>query len=261
MKNKFIAALLAFVGGTIGIHKFYLRDYGAGIFYIFLTMMTADFFPVSFILSMIDGMRYLMMPQEEFDRKFNSKYYRDKPTTRTPARKNQREYYEVNRKNTPTPSRKRGVFIKDNPFKSSGIKKYKEYDIEEAILDFEKALKIEPNDLSLYFNLACAHALLENKDDAFGYLDLAVQKGFNELERIMTHDDLAFLRIQPEFDTFKLNGFRRSKEQTAEQFSPEEVPVNDILLAQLNRLMELRKKGVLTEHEFTIERKKILSPR
>jgi len=34
--------------------------------------------------------------------------------------------------------------------------------------------------------------------------------------------------------------------------------MNDVLLSQLNRLMELRKKGVLTENEYLVERKKIL---
>jgi TM2 domain-containing membrane protein YozV len=261
MKNKYLAALLAFVGGMIGLHKFYLRDVGSGIFYIFLTMMTADVFAVSAILGVIDGMRYLMMPQEEFDRKFNSKYYRDKPSSRAPKNKNQREYYETTRSKTSRAPRK--SIIRNNPFKKSGIKKYKEYEIEEAIEDFKKALKIEPEDIALHFNLACAFSLLENKEEAFGYLDAAVQKGFNDFDRINTHDDLAYLRIQPEFDSFRENGFRLTKTQQRQEI-PEETggaPHNDVLLAQLNRLMELRKKGVLTEHEFMIERKKVLAPR
>ena len=76
MKNKFVAAVLAFFLGLFGAHKFYLRDPGAGIFYIMLTMMTSVLkFPIGAILGFIDGLRYLMMSQAEFDKKFNSKYF------------------------------------------------------------------------------------------------------------------------------------------------------------------------------------------
>ena len=75
MKNKFVAAVLAFLLGTFGVHKFYLREPGAGIFYIMLMIMTSRFMPISFILGFIDGLRYLMMSPEDFDKKFNQKHY------------------------------------------------------------------------------------------------------------------------------------------------------------------------------------------
>ena len=253
MKNKIVAALLAFLGGMIGAHKFYLRDPGAGIFYIFMTMMTADFFPISALLGFIDGLRYLMMSPEEFDRKFNRRYYKERPRRRVERRRNrQRDYYEVRKTDK---SKKRVPKLRSNPFKKSGIKKYKEYDIEEAIEDFHKGLKIEPKDVALHFNLACAYSLLENKDLAFKHLDLAVDYGLKDQEKIMTHDDLAFLRIQPEFDAFKEAGYQIEPQKKIEQAKQ----MDDILLAQLNRLMELRKKGVLTESEYARERKKVMA--
>jgi len=42
-KNKFTAAVLALVGGVIGMHKFYLDDPGSGIFYAFLSIMFTNF--------------------------------------------------------------------------------------------------------------------------------------------------------------------------------------------------------------------------
>lgn len=250
MKNKYVAALLAIFGGIFGLHKFYLRDTGAGIFYVFLTMMTAEVFPIPALLGFIDGMRYLMMPPEEFDRKFNRRVVR-KNKSRKP--KTQREYYEQRKS-----SKKGKTTIKANPFKKSGIKKYKDYDIEEAIEDFHKALKIDPNDVSLYFNLACAYSLMEDKDEAFKYIELAVSRGLKDHSRIMSHDDLAFIRIQPEFLDFKSRGFKRTRQSQQEKANTQR-PMDDILLAQLNRLMELRKKGVLTEQEFARERKKVLA--
>lgn len=255
MKNKFVAAGLAFIGGALGLHKFYLGDSGAGIFYIFLTMMTSTvFFPVSLVLSFIDGLRYLMMPPQEFDRKFNKRRTRRRqPKRRAPS---QREEFQTRRKKS-----KRSTIVRSNPFKKSGLKKYKEYDIEEAIEDFLKALKIDPQDVSIYFNLACAYSLMEDKEKAFHYLEEAVVRGMKDKERILKHDDLAFIRIQPEFQDFKLNDFKMMRQRKRQTSGDKDVskPMDDILLAQLNRLMELRKKGVLTEPEFLRERKKVLS--
>lgn len=259
MKNKIVAGLLALIGGMFGLHKFYLRDPGAGVFYIFLTFMTADFFPVSLILGIIDGMRYLMMPEAEFDRKFNKQFYRHKPFQRPDSNRSKKEYYEV----SGPPLTKKMTRIKSNPFKKSGINKYKEFEIEEAIEDFIKGLKIEPNDIALHFNLACAYSLLENKTESFNYIEKAVKLGLDDFNKILSHDDLAFLRIQPEFEAFKNNGFvipaeQRAKSSSSDKTTDEQEPMNELLLAQLNRLVELRKKGILTEQEFLIERKKIL---
>ncbi|MBK6782530.1 MAG: hypothetical protein IPG79_01330 [Saprospiraceae bacterium] len=41
------------------------------------------------------------------------------------------------------------------------------------------------------------------KEKAFRHLSLAVETGMDDVNRILTHDDLAFVRIQPEFDNFK----------------------------------------------------------
>ena len=253
MKNKFVAALLGIFGGAFGLHKFYLGDGGAGIFYIFLTMMTGRVFPVAMILGLIDGMRYLMMPPEEFDRKFNKRYKR---TSSSRSKKKRREYqYESKRK-------KKRTRVRSNPFKKSGLNKYKEFDIEDAIEDFNKALKIDPQDASIYFNLACSYSLMEDKEEAFKNIELAVMHGMNDFDRILNHDDLAFVRIQPEFEGFRQNGFKLtnvSSKPKSETTLDRERPSEDILLAQLNRLMELRKKGVLTEQEFLRERKKVLA--
>lgn len=254
MKNKYVAAMLAFFLGTFGVHKFYLRDPGAGIFYIMLMVMTSRFMPISAILGLIDGMRYLMMSPEDFDKKFNSKYYETRPKMNRRPRSN-REYYEV--KKAPSAPKSRRI-IRNNPFKKSGLKKYKDFDIEEAIEDFQKGLKIEPDDVALHFNLACAYSLLENKEEAFYHLTQAVQNGFKDYDKIQGHDDLAFLRIQPEFDDYREKGYKMAPSETMKSKEVQK-PMDDVLLSQLNRLMELRKKGVLTESEFVFERKKILA--
>ncbi len=141
-----------------------------------------------------------------------------------------------------------------NPLKNSGLAKFKEFEYEGAIEDFKKALTISPDDIALHFNLAAAYSLTEKKDDAFSHLDKAVKLGFKDFDRINTHDALAYLRIQPEFDDFKANGYRMSA-SAAKKSSP---GLNEGLLEQLNRLQDLRERGVLTEAEFEAQKGKLL---
>ena len=263
MKNRVVAGLLAIFLGSFGVHKFYLKDIGGGIFYIFLLIMTMRIrLPIMAIVGLIDGIRLLSMSDAAFDRKYNKGRYRVK---------DRREYRIDRRKarHQPKTARKRRSVPKANPFKKSGIKKYKEFDLEEAIDDFNKGLEIEPEDIALHFNIACAYSLTEQKEKALWHLDRAVQLGFKDFNKIDTHDDLAFVRIQDEFLTFKENGYRLSaqKKETKSrkvEIEDEKEPVDtnplddDILLRQLNKLDELRRKGLLTEKEFAAEKKKLL---
>lgn len=157
-------------------------------------------------------------------------------------------------------------FSKSNPFKKSGIAKYKEFDLDGAIADFEQGLAISEGDVALHWNIAAAYSLTEKKNKAFFHLNRAVELGFNDFEKIQTHDDLAYLRIQPEFDDFKANGYKLGAKQAQQSReskrleAPEQEAnlTDDILLSQLNKLAELRKKGLLSEQEFVTERKKLL---
>lgn len=148
-----------------------------------------------------------------------------------------------------------------NPYKVSGIKKYKEFDLEGAIEDFNKGLEIQPQDISLHFNLACAYSLTEQVDKAYAHLDRAVALGFTDFDKIKTHDDLAFVRIQDRFEEFRKNGYRLELPPVEPPVVPEvpakDPPADDILLAQLKRLAELRDRGLLSEQEFIIEKKKL----
>ena len=157
-------------------------------------------------------------------------------------------------------------FSKSNPFKKSGIAKYKEFDLDGAIADFEQGLAISEGDVALHWNIAAAYSLTEKKDKAFFHLNRAVELGFNDFEKIQSHDDLAFLRIQPEFDAFKTNGYKLGTRQAQQSRESKRLDASeqtdnltdDILLSQLNKLAELRKKGLLSEQEFVTERKKLL---
>ena len=156
-------------------------------------------------------------------------------------------------KPAPTPVKR------NNPFKTSGVVKFKDYDYEGAIEDFKKALEIDEKDIAVHFNIACAYSLMEDKDQAFYHLSRATELGFNDTEKIKTHDALAYIRIQDEYETFVENGYRlQPKAATTPNNSTPKIDVNNNLLEQLKQLGELRERGLLTEEEFEVQKKKLL---
>ena len=67
-KSRTTAAILAIVIGDFGIHHFNLRNTGLGMLYLifFWTWIPA-------IIAFIEGIVYLCMSDEEFDRKYNNR--------------------------------------------------------------------------------------------------------------------------------------------------------------------------------------------
>lgn len=271
MKDKNVTGLLALFFGMLGVHRFYLGQPGLGIFYLIFSWT-----PLIWILGVIDAIVFFSMDKEHFDIKYNKQLYRaarrkqretdfDRNTTqRSKERWESREKRRVERQRpTPTANRntKRNV-SKPNPYKQSGIQRYKDYDYDGAIEDFKKALEVAPEDVAVHFNLACAYSLNEAPEKAFFHLDKAIANGFNDFKRIKSHDALAYLRIQPTFDEFERNGFRLvpKLEAPAENLLDSQ-PVeagSDELLEQLKKLGELREKGLLTNEEFVAQKKKLL---
>ncbi len=260
MKDKTTAALLALFLGSLGIHRFYLRQPGLGILYFFLF-----FIGISFILGIIDAIVLFAMDQEEFDRRYNDqrspgqydRYRRPVERRDLERRYSGRRQSGQYTRPVQVPERHR-----PNPYLQSGIKKYKDFELEDAIADFQKGLETDPRNVALHFNLACAYSLTEKVDKAYFHLDKAVEYGFTDFDKIRTHDDLAYVRIQPQFDAFAAAGFRLKPSETAQNTSDSGEsaanPGGDKLLEQLKRLSELKDKGLITEQEFVAEKQKLM---
>jgi len=264
-KSKKVAALLAFLGGTFGLHKFYLNDPGSGIFYLILSALTFKFFPIVLIIGVLDGIKLMSTSDQKFDIKYNKeKYAREKyeRESRSPSTNKSQTGRTMDMQRGQYKNRTRSSKNRPNPFINSGNKKFKEYDLEGALSDYDKAMEISPADKDLHFNLACIYSLKENKDKSLYHLEKSISLGYKNEERIKTIDELAYLRIQPEFESFVNNGYVRAKSTNQSIEGPEgEILQNDKLLAQLNKLKELRTKGLLSEKEFSYEREKLTNRR
>lgn len=176
---------------------------------------------------------------------------------RREERKKKRPYEREYRRSQPTKRPVAKPKPKNNPYKQSGIKKYKDFEYEESIKDFEKALSIDPSDIAVHFNIACAYSLTEQTDKAFEHISKAVENGFKDFDKIQDHDAFAYLRIQDEFEAFAKNGYKLSGSAGSgpQASSPQE---QNNLLEQLQKLAELRERGLLTADEFEIQKKKLL---
>ncbi len=265
MKSKYVAAALAFVFGIFGTHRFYLGQRFLGIVYFFLfftglivTMEEGDEFPLIVlpaVLGFIDSILLAVMPQEEFDERYNKKWLQRRQDY-TPIRRQPR----IQALPAAIETHKETL----SELKRDGIAKFRDYDFHGAIREFHKVLEMSPNDAATHFNMACCHSILENKDDAFYHLSQAVKLGFNNYDKIQNHDALAYLRSQVEYDFFVKNNYQMPATESA-PVSKTEVPkeetliLRDDLLDQIIQLGELRNKGILTEAEFAKQKEKILA--
>lgn len=67
MKNKTTAAILAFLLGGIGVHRFYLGQGGLGILYL---LFCWTFIPL--VISFVDFIIFLTMDEKAFNDKYNN---------------------------------------------------------------------------------------------------------------------------------------------------------------------------------------------
>lgn len=67
MKNRFVAAALAFFLGGLGVHKFYLGKW-TGVFYLVLCWTY-----IPSIIALVEGILYLVNGEYAFNEKYNKK--------------------------------------------------------------------------------------------------------------------------------------------------------------------------------------------
>ncbi len=71
-RSKYVAAILAFFLGTLGVHRFYLGRTGSAIMMLVLTCTLVGAL-ITGIWSLVDAIRYLMMSDREFAARYPRK--------------------------------------------------------------------------------------------------------------------------------------------------------------------------------------------
>lgn len=263
MKNKIVAAILAFPFGVFGLHRFYLGQRFLGIlyflFFIFAIVATTSGGPplvaIAGMVAFIDAILLYVMPEEDFNERYN--------------RRRVRQNYQQRRTDYVAASRQSYDAQNLQYFKRKGIDAFRNYDYEDAIYNFNKALDYRPDDPALHFNLACCHSMVEEREDAFFHLEKAIEYGFDDIEKIHHHEALSYLRASEDFDLFVENDYKltdlplpakpdaqEGEEDLLEQL---EKSRSQELLDKLKQLSELRDKGILTEEEFAEQKRRLLN--
>lgn len=257
-KSKTVAAVLALTLGMWGAHKFYLGNKFLGIVY-FLAFFLGLTFTVNepgpwlaplAVLVFIEAILLFVMPQAEFDAKYNS------GIQSTKRQKNQSSKAEKKKASEGQQGRKsRGHHLIKAGFGAYRMGKY-----DEAKKSFEDALQYDYDDPQTHFMLACCYSVAKDSKQAYFHLASAVDFGFQEFEEIYQNEALSWLRSQPDFDFFVQNGYR--------QIAHISVPKPDLLeeksyydttvLDKIADLGELLERGVITKDDFELQKKELL---
>lgn len=70
-KSRGVAGLLALLGGTLGLHYFYLGKTTAGIIFLLVSILSCGFLALLVgLASIVQAIMFFSMPQSEFENKF-----------------------------------------------------------------------------------------------------------------------------------------------------------------------------------------------
>ena len=255
-KSKTVAGVLALTLGLWGAHRFYLGKKFLGIvnfLAFFLALMLtieeggAWFAPLA-MLAFIEAILFFVMPQSEFDAKYNSGI---------PSKASLKEAKAQKKRGgeSPTARKSRGNhLIKD------GFIAYRGGEYEQAKKLFEDALQYDYNDPQTHFMLACCYAVSKDSRQAYFHLASAVDFGFQEFEEIYHNEALAWLRAQPDFNFFVQNGYRQIAHISAPKpdLLDEKSYYDATVLDRIADLGELLERGVITKDDFEVQKKELL---
>jgi TM2 domain-containing membrane protein YozV len=266
MKNKTTAAILSLFLGVFGVQFFYLGRTGLGIFMCMLSTFAGKPGIAAFV-GLISFIVLLTKSDNEFNRKYNKTWWKaqqnqggqDQYAAQQAAQQQRAQQQQARRQaeeqaqqqNREARARMRPTappqYQKPSPstvsqkeaLKQSALAKFKDFDYQGATDDFGMALAIDPSDVAVHWNLCCCYSLLEQKELSFYHLQKSTELGFKDYEKIKSHDALAFLRVQPEFENFARNGFKMAQDME-----------HSDILQQLRDLTARRENGLLSEKEF-----------
>ena len=253
-KNKLVAGILAIFLGVFGIHRFYLGQRFRGVLYFVLSFFGliatieegVPLIAVMGLIAFIDAVLFFVMPQADFDLRYNSQAAGKK---KLPKRLKIRELSRIQKS-------EKSLFA---PIKAA-INKYEKSDYHGAIQSFDKILASDRENIIAHYYLACCFSIMRDKEDAFFHLSKAVEYGFDDFDRIDEDGALHYLRSLDEYEVFVNNNYtpiatlpspQPNLLDDSDKFNPE-------ILEKIEILGDLMDKGELSKEEFELEKRKIL---
>lgn len=179
-------------------------------------------------MGFVDFLIFLFTSQESFDERYNQDYLRQKQEQQELAFAKANEPRNI-------------LAEKRSKYLEQGKQAYKNYEFSKAIAALEKAVETRYDDPETHFLLARIYALSEQAEPALEHLNVAVAFDLEQVERIRTEGDLAYLRIQPAYRTFEKNDFQLVQKLPIPK--EDSLPLEDShsldLLEQLSKLEKL----------------------
>ncbi len=257
-KSKMVAAILALTLGMWGAHRFYLGKKFLGIinfmaFFLVLIITInqggAWFAPLA-ILSFIEAILLFVMPQVEFDAKYNSGV----PAIQKKVKPGSRAEKKKAGESSFTRKSRGNHLIKE------GFIAYRSGQYDHARKLFEDSLQYDYDDPQTHFMLACCYSVNKDSKQAYFHLASAVDFGFQEFEEIYHNEAIAWLRSEPDFDFFVQNGYRNVVHLSTPKpdLLDEKSYYDTTLLDRIADLGELLERGVITKDDFEVQKKELL---
>jgi len=122
----------------------------------------------------------------------------------------------------------------------------------QALELFKKAYSLDKTNQTICFNLGVTYSLMKNAEEAFFYLQKAIENGYNDFEKIKSSDHLHYVQQHPSFPAFVAAGFK-----LVHNSMPGGSTIPDRFQA-IEKLADLKNKGLLSSEEFEDQKKKIL---
>lgn len=141
---------------------------------------------------------------------------------------------------------------------------YLKKDYYSAISAVRQIIDITPDDSKKYIDLACLLSLTQNLE-SYTALEKAIALGYSNFEKVNGDPNLDWLRKQPDYEKFVANGFKKTEvenpktEPSMEKQDKKGSSLNEDVIQKLEKLAELKDRGILTEEEFQEQKKKILN--
>lgn len=141
---------------------------------------------------------------------------------------------------------------------------YLKKDYYSAISAVRQIIEITPDDSKKYIDLACLLSLTQNLE-SYTALEKAILLGYSNFEKVNGDPNLDWLRKQPDYEKFVANGYKKvdvdnsKTEPSMEKQDKKGSSLNEDVIQKLEKLAELKDRGILTDEEFQIEKKKLLS--